>query len=511
MKPAVRRPSGRRLVLRAVVTLCTVAVVALPFAAAWQYTDFSRSVSRQADAPGVRSDANGAAASAPAEAPPVVLAYHDVAPGADSRYTVTPRRFGQQLTALRRAGYRTLSTEEFTRFLHTGHPPAPRSVYLTFDDGTHGLWVHADRILAAHGMKAAAYLITGSVGTHRPYYLSWPEIARMARSGRWDFQAHTRLSHRRAAIARDGSTAPVLSNRLWVERLGRLETVTEYRRRVAADLDRSIRDITDHGLPRPRLFAYPFSEPTARTNLGPDGARTLRELLRTRFTASLTNTSSRPRPAGPRAAAAGEVQRLEVTRDTTADGLLRELARWSAVRPSAVTAPLSRPDHWRTTTSPGRTGLGTLTGEGPYPPDARYAAAEYRPIATADWTHYRLHATVEGLREAVNGAGITVRSGSGHETALSVSRSRARLRERGPDGFRPAGVCSLTDAPEHEVVVRVTPGTVRVDIDGARCVTHRTEGRAPAENAGGFALNVRGEGTDGSWARFSSLKVGGAS
>ena len=51
---------------------------------------------------------------------------------------------------------------------------------ITFDDGTHGLWTHADKILERHGMHGVSFLITGNVGAKRPYYLSWQEIDRMA-------------------------------------------------------------------------------------------------------------------------------------------------------------------------------------------------------------------------------------------------------------------------------------------------------------------------------------------
>lgn len=238
-------PDGRPL-LRAALGLLTAAVVALPFTAAWQYDTLRRAVAEQAAPPAPSSGDGGPglgadAEPAPARNAPVVLAYHDVGPDDRSRYTVSPEHFDAQLRALRDAGYRTLTTREFTGFLRTGRTPGPRTVHLTFDDGTHGLWTHADPVLARYGMKAAAYLITGQVGTHRPYYLSWPEVERMARSGRWDFQAHTHLSHERAAVDAAGHERSVFTNRLWLADEGRVETSDEYRRRVAADLDRSDR------------------------------------------------------------------------------------------------------------------------------------------------------------------------------------------------------------------------------------------------------------------------------
>ncbi|MEJ1197921.1 MULTISPECIES: polysaccharide deacetylase family protein [unclassified Streptomyces] len=498
---------GRRPLLRAALGLLALAVVALPFTAAWQYDAFRRAVAHQAAPPPAPGAAGVDAGAAPAGSAPVVLAYHDIGPDDRSRYTVSPAHFDAQLRALREAGYRTLSTREFTDFLRTGRTPAPRTVYLTFDDGTHGLWVHADRILARYGMTAAAYLITGRVGTHRPYYLSWAEVERMARSGRWDFQAHTHLSHERVPVDSAGHERSAFTNRLWLTDEGRVETRDEYRRRIAADLDQSVRDLTEHGLPRPELFAYPFSERMGESNLGRRGADALRTLLRDRFTATLTNSADRPLPPGRRAAAAGQVQRLGVTRDTTPAGLLRELARWAPVAPSGVERPLSHPGHWRVTGDGEPVGLGALTGEGSRPRGTDYVSAAYRPVATADWTTYRVEATARGLRGTTNGVGITVRSDSEHPVALSVGRNTASLTAPDSGGTDERPSCRLDPSGTHRITVAVTPERVRVTIDGRPCMTVRADWRRAAEGAGGFALSVRNSGPDGPWPRFASLRI----
>ncbi|CAM5319128.1 Polysaccharide deacetylase family protein OS=Streptomyces tendae OX=1932 GN=GUR47_15485 PE=4 SV=1 [Streptomyces tendae] len=517
-RPREHRPGGGgqgRPLLRAVLGLLTAAVVALPFTAAWQYDTLRHAVAEQTAPPDSGDGGAGAdAKAAPAGSAPVVLAYHDIGPDDRGRYTVSLERFDAQLRALRDAGYRTLSTREFTDFLRDGRTPGPRTVHLTFDDGAHGLWTHADPVLARYGMKAAAYLITGRVGTHRPYYLSWAEVGQMARSGRWDFQAHTHLSHERAAVDAAGHERSVFTNRRWLADEGRVETSDEYRRRIAADLDRSVHDLVRHDLPRPRLFAYPFSERLDASNLGARDAEALRSMLRERFTATLTNSAARPLPAGPRAAAAGQVQRLEVTRDTTPAGLLRELARWAPVAPRDADRPLSRQADWRTTGDTGQTGPGVLTGASRPADGTDYASADYRPLATADWTDYRLRARVGGLHGTSNSVGITVRAGSEHPVSLSVGRNTASLSTGGtggpggPEGAEARRTCRLDPAATHRVTVSVTPRQVRVSIDGEPCTALRAGRWRAAEGAGGFSLSVRNDGPERQWPRFHSLKVG---
>ena len=54
------------------------------------------------------------------------------------------------------------------------------------------------------------------------------EIDRMARSGRWDFQSHTRKMHARMPIDARGDLASELSHRRWLSESNRLETLSEF-------------------------------------------------------------------------------------------------------------------------------------------------------------------------------------------------------------------------------------------------------------------------------------------
>lgn len=507
-------PSGKqpgqagtqRRLLRTGLGMLSALVVAVPFTTAWQFHADRHAVTGQAPAPSTPVPASTVSGAEATQAP-IVLAYHDIAPASRSAYTVRPERFDEQLAALRAAGYRTLSTAEFTNFLRTGRTPAPRTVYLTFDDGAHGLWIHADPILAKYRMKGAGYLITGRVGTHRPYYLSWPEIRRMLRSGRWDFQNHTDLAHGRAPVDASGHPASVLNNRLYLDGpagQGRLETRNEYERRITTDLDRSLRAFATHGLPRPTLFAYPFSETTQTSNLGPDGTFILDRLLDKRFTATLTNTSSRPLPAGPRAAAAGRVQRLEVTRDTTTNSLLRDLTNWASVTPADVHRPLSATT-WVSQGDPRGSGIKTLTGDASCPAQRRYVAAAYRPTATADWSSYRLRFTVGHLTGTANSASVTVRYGSLNPTALSIGHHTATLGEHGTKRRRSLHLDRA--AATHIVELTVTPDSVRAEIDGRQILTLPATRALLGDRSGGFALAARRSVAGRNLPRYSDLQV----
>ncbi|WP_225845538.1 polysaccharide deacetylase family protein [Streptomyces sp. HPF1205] len=488
-----------------VLALLAAALFCAPFAAAWQYQRYRQAVERQTAAPVARlSGPAGAAVRRAADGTgPVVLAYHDVRPGGGGPYTVPPRRFAAQLTALRAAGYRTVDSAAFTRFLRGGRLPA-RSVYLTFDDGAQGLWRYADPILAAHGMHGAAYLITGHVGRRHSYYLSWDEVRAMARSGRWDFQSHTWRAHRHAAVDAAGRLGPALADRLWLPAAHRVETPAEYCRRVSADLDRSVADITGHGLPRPTLFAYPFSEAADRSGL-PAAGPVLGRLLRARFAAALTNVGSRPLPAGARAAAAGEVQRLEVTARTTVAQLLARLADRAEVPPGAHPYPLREPARWRFAGDPPGTGLGAFTGRGPWPGRRRYLTAAYLPFGSADWSAYTAEATVSRLYGTRAVASVTVRDGSRRPVRVSVTRGWARVMAGGRR--RTVALRHLSPASYHRLRLTVAGRTTTVTVDSLAPVTVTAPAATAAGDlSGGLALGV-GDGGTGHRPAVTALTV----
>jgi biofilm PGA synthesis lipoprotein PgaB len=249
-----------------------------------------------------------------------VLTYHGIA-DEGGRYTVTPHEFAAQMAGLHQAGFHTVSDRQFAEYL-TGRPVRlpVRPIFITFDDGIKSLWTRADLVLANYGYRGTVYLITGRVGTKQPYYLTWQEVDKMRRTGRWDFGSHTRNGHVRLPINDRGSVGPFMTNELWLPDQHRVETLAEYRRRVVSDLDGSIGDMAAHHLPHPAGFADPFSGTTGVSN----DPRILPLLLgiELRRFRTLVNDIEPPFFA-TRAGARGYLRRIEVFRNTSARGIVR--------------------------------------------------------------------------------------------------------------------------------------------------------------------------------------------
>jgi len=158
-----------------------------------------------------------------------VLCYHRVGGPLELGVTRVGRSvFARQMSALARAGWRTLSLDDFAR-PQTPHA-ARRTFLLTFDDGYASLAEYAYPILADLGFTATTFLITEHVGGtndwdmrytwNRLRHLTWRQIEQWRARG-FQFASHG-ATHRRLTWLPDRDVKDELtrSRKVLVERLG---------------------------------------------------------------------------------------------------------------------------------------------------------------------------------------------------------------------------------------------------------------------------------------------------
>ena len=153
---------------------------------------------------------------------PPVLCYHRIGGPAELGVTRVARStFAAQMNALVRAGWRTLTLDEFAQRLRPGYSAfrTPHSAFLlTFDDGYASLAEHVYPLLADVGFTATTFLITDYVGRlntwdvrytwRRLAHLDWDTIGRWQERG-FDFASHT-ASHSRLTWLSDGQAVAEL-------------------------------------------------------------------------------------------------------------------------------------------------------------------------------------------------------------------------------------------------------------------------------------------------------------
>jgi biofilm PGA synthesis lipoprotein PgaB len=172
--------------------------------------------------------------------------------------------FRDQMFALKKTGYHSISLSQFLDFMQSGKPLPAKSILITFDDGRADSFYPVDPILRVLDYNAVMFVITGrSFGADtnkNTFHLSEDELKKMLASGRWEMASHTQNGHGFLKIDANGNQGHFLSDKLWLDGKSRLETDEEYTQRIKIDLAGSKRDI-ENGLGIKVLgFAYPFGD-----------------------------------------------------------------------------------------------------------------------------------------------------------------------------------------------------------------------------------------------------------
>jgi hypothetical protein len=214
---------------------------------------------------------------------------------------VTRAALARQMEMLARAGVRTISIHQYSRFrrgLPAGLPLRP--VLLTFYGGRLATFQAADRVLQHHGFRATMFATAGEVARRNPDYLSWRELHAMVRSGRWDVQAAPYGTSARVTLDPSGSQGEPYAYRRYTRSAG-LETVPDWQARVGRDVFDARTAMLAQGFD-PVAFALPYARVAPWT----------RSLLTSQFGVVFAGAAA---------------DRFVVTGRTTADALYGWLAR----------------------------------------------------------------------------------------------------------------------------------------------------------------------------------------
>src|SRR5690349_18112330 len=175
-----------------------------------------------------------------------ILAYHAIADLSDdpvlAEYGVPPRLFEAQLDSLSRAGWTFVDLDSALAAL-AGERALPRkALLLTFDDAYSDLLDLAAPILAARGLPGVVFVVAGKLGgtnewdeKHRATTLALLDadgLRAVAAQG-IEIGSHT-VSHRRLTKLAEDELEPEIAD--------------------SATL------LEQAGLPRPRVFSYPYGE-----------------------------------------------------------------------------------------------------------------------------------------------------------------------------------------------------------------------------------------------------------
>ena len=422
------------------------------------------------------------------QAPPLIITYHDIGYGTD-HYTVSPEAFATQMQMIEDAGWTTTTAAQLEGWLR-GDPLPPHSVMITFDDGARGVWKYADQILARNNQHALAYVITGFVGTHVPYYMTWQELSVLQQSGRWDLEAHTHLGHVKIPTDSHGGAGPFLTNLQYLVDQRRSETNAEYHARIVDDLSECKRQFALHGLPEPTLFAYPFSA----HDDDPAGTGMLKSVIESLYHAAVLDQPGSISTTSSDNIGQGNIARMDVTADVTAARWVEKLQLASPLEPIA-SDPTVDVDGWTDSnqvpapiTTDDRGGIVLDPGPG------AQVSRQYARYRTAMWNTYTVSADLGDFAGSADGTttGISVLAGdSRHQVDLTIGGGSYSVTIGFDSGQPPFASGPLPDpeAASYHALLQVTPRQVTITIDDQTTVVVPLTPAEPRGTAGGIGIN----------------------
>lgn len=235
-----------------------------------------------------------------------VLVYHGIGSSTDDegRYSLSVSQFGNQLNALRAAGMHFVTAREIANDYREHRAPPPNAVMITFDDGRAEAMMLADPLLREAHAKATMFVITDRASDHGLFYASSGALRGYAKSGRWDLESHTAGQHEMQSTS--SGQLPKLTS------LTKGETISAYRQRITADLDRADAELVRLSGRRPVAFAYPFGAYGAERTNDPRIAAVLRRVLGKRYALAFEQDDQKTVPLATCVSPRLKIRRLDV-------------------------------------------------------------------------------------------------------------------------------------------------------------------------------------------------------
>ena len=202
----------------------------------------------------------------------VVLAYHEITEPERAvipDYAVRPSDFAAQLSWLVSHGYHLVSVDQVLAAAAGRQALPAQSVLLSFDDGYRSVLTGAFPVLQRFHAPAVVALVGrwleprsgleafGDGQIQRDQLLSWDELRAMQRSGLVEVASHTWDLHHGIRGNPQGNSMAAATTRRWDPGQG-YEREPDYRRRLAADLERNSTLLQRQLGRRPRVVVWPY-------------------------------------------------------------------------------------------------------------------------------------------------------------------------------------------------------------------------------------------------------------
>ena len=345
-----------------------------------------------------------------------VLLYHGIIDESDWQsdgVNISLSDFKSQMFALKKEGYQAITLAQFLGFMQEDKYLPEKSILITFDDARHDSYYMADPIFRVLDFKAVMFVITGrSVGEESKksiFHLSEDELRKMIESGRWEVGSHTQNGHGLEKIDANGVTGHFLSDKVWNDSLGRMETNEEYDQRISRDLAGSKRDLERTLGVSVLGFAYPFGDYGHNTQNYSESKNILAGKVNALFPVAFRQTGESEFPSNYPGKDFRLVKRINVSSDMTKDQLLF-LVNAGQEKKLPYEDTFVENDGWLTGWGSSELQNGLLLTRASVSEDSSLTFLN----GTYDWTDYQMNATAKLIQGNAFAAAIRYVNGNNY-------------------------------------------------------------------------------------------------
>lgn len=119
------------------------------------------------------------------------LCYHQVEPKASGRFSLSIRKFTEQLAYIKKHGYSSINSDQLLEIIKSGKPFPSKKVLISFDDGYKTVYKYAFPIMKKFGFVGVACIYPKFIGGGSA--MTWNQIKELAANG-WSIECHS-FSH----------------------------------------------------------------------------------------------------------------------------------------------------------------------------------------------------------------------------------------------------------------------------------------------------------------------------
>jgi biofilm PGA synthesis lipoprotein PgaB len=203
-----------------------------------------------------------------------VISYHEIVDpkvALNPNYAVSPTMFVRHIDWLRNNGFHFVSVDQVIAAMRNEWPLPEKAVLLTFDDGYQSVAINAWpmlqmlRIPSVHAVVTSWQEATDFVNFDgrtipRTAFMSWQQLRAMEASGLVEIASHSHDLHRGIIGNPQGNLLPATTTRLFDSSTQQYESERFFKRRIAADLQRSATIIGQRTGQKPRVMVWPYGK-----------------------------------------------------------------------------------------------------------------------------------------------------------------------------------------------------------------------------------------------------------